>query len=657
MKEITRKIRLAYEDIEDIHKLTKGETSVSIKDYFHQLTGKILLFETAKDIRDLDIDELVKQNKLVYGELDARNYHNSYANPRLCQKNFGDVGTIMAAIYYEAHKVFDYMLQGQLKLVKAHLEFIKIMYDLMNEDEASQLEKVFYELKHRIHGLEIEYSVTSTFNMNTRFYESILENRTPSLAYLYFYGKYISENEIKLASKFNNMCEEKLELLATRIVESYIKGFKIDNKDISKRSIVCINGMIGQEKLIGYILVALKNHDLIGKITEMSSTPVNRQLDFDHKFDKSIYFDDLYLEEYLEITEKVMNATANMMDISGFLLVESFGENHVDLSCDTFLKLSEKQISLESKWKMKKQLLEDRFIPETETSFCIVAFPCPEIHENFDEIFDEIVNINMLDSEAHEIIQQRMIDVLDEADYVWIKGSRNNKTNLKVKMYDLEDVSKASNFLNCGADVNIPVGEVFTTPVLKGTTGILHVNDILLEDYRYKELELHFTDGFIKDYNCGNYDESDKNMTFIQENLLFPHKTLPMSEFAIGTNTLAYVMAEKYGIVDKLPILIVEKMGPHFAIGDTCYSWREETPIYSQIDGREIVAKDNEFSIKRKESLETAYTNKHIDITIPYDDIEFIKVVKKSGETIDIITNGRFSLEGTTVLNAPFDGR
>ena len=37
-------------------------------------------------------------------------------------------------------------------------------------------------------------------------------------------------------------------------------------------------------------------------------------------------------------------------------------------------------------------------------------------------------------------------------------------------------------------------------------------------------------------------------------------------------------MARKYGIEDKLPILIAEKTGPHFAFGDTCYSWQGENP-------------------------------------------------------------------------------
>jgi hypothetical protein len=77
------------------------------------------------------------------------------------------------------------------------------------------------------------------------------------------------------------------------------------------------------------------------------------------------------------------------------------------------------------------------------------------------------------------------------------------------------------------------------------------------------------------------------------------HETLPMGEFAIGTNTVAYKMADTYKIADKMPILIAEKTGPHFAVGDTCYSYDEDNMTYNP-DKKAIVARDNEISILRK---------------------------------------------------------
>ena len=64
-------------------------------------------------------------------------------------------------------------------------------------------------------------------------------------------------------------------------------------------------------------------------------------------------------------------------------------------------------------------------------------------------------------------------------------------------------------------------------------------------------------------------------------------------------------MVNKYQIADKMTILIAEKMGPHFAVGDTCYSWNEENRVYNP-NGKEIIAKDNTISILRKEDVNKA---------------------------------------------------
>ena len=153
-------------------------------------------------------------------------------------------------------------------------------------------------------------------------------------------------------------------------------------------------------------------------------------------------------------------------------------------------------------------------------------------------------------------------------------------------------------------------------------------------------------------YTCENFASEEENRKYVKENVLYHHDTLPMGEFAIGTNTTAYVMAEKYHIADKLPILIAEKMGPHFAVGDTCYTWAEDTPVYNP-DGKEIIARDNEVSIKRKEDISSAYYGCHTDITIPYKELGLLTVTGKDGKEIEIIRDGKFVLPGTEELNKP----
>ena len=247
-----------------------------------------------------------------------------------------------------------------------------------------------------------------------------------------------------------------------------------------------------------------------------------------------------------------------------------------------------------------------------------------------------------------------MIDALDQGEAVRILGKGENKTDLTVQLYKLNDPEKETIFENCVADVNIPVGEVFTSPVLEGTNGTLHVSRVFLEGLQYCNLEIQFKDGMIESYTCSNFEEEEENKKYIYDNILHNHPTLPIGEFAIGTNTTAYVAGKKYNIEDKMPILIAEKTGPHFAVGDTCYSWSEDIKVYNP-NGKEIVARDNSVSILRKEDIEKAYYQCHTDITIPYEELEEISVLTKDGKNIILLKDGRFVLPGTEVLNKPLD--
>ena len=176
---------------------------------------------------------------------------------------------------------------------------------------------------------------------------------------------------------------------------------------------------------------------------------------------------------------------------------------------------------------------------------------------------------------------------------------------------------------------------------------------VFLNGLEYRNLAITFEDGMIKDYTCDNFEKEEDNQSFIKENILFRHETLPIGEFAIGTNTTAYVMARRLGVEAKLPILIAEKTGPHFAVGDTCYYGTEDIAVYNP-DGKEIVARENSRSRLRKEKPEEAYFNCHTDITIPYDELGELAAVTRDGSRIEIIRNGRFVLPGTEVLNEAF---
>lgn len=260
--------------------------------------------------------------------------------------------------------------------------------------------------------------------------------------------------------------------------------------------------------------------------------------------------------------------------------------------------------------------------------------------------------MNTLDQERYEQIQTTIIEALDSGESVTVTGRNGNHTNITVALTPMTDPARQTRFENCLADVNIPLGEVFTSPKLKGTNGILHVTKSFLNGLKYENICLTFQDGVVTDYECSNYDSEEQNKKYIFENLLFQHKTLPMGEFAIGTNTTAYAMGQQFGISHLLPILIEEKTGPHFAIGDTCFSHEEELRTYNP-DGKEMIAKENDYSLLRHTDSRHAYFGCHTDITIPYHELGDIIVNGRDGRKIPIIKEGRFVLPGTEALNEP----
>jgi len=512
----------------------------------------------------------------------------------------------------------------------------------------------------------------STFDWKEDFaLRIIMDSDLQDLRYLYRFGEYVTENELRMARYVNSLPEEKIALMADTYTEGYRIGFEVTGKDIGKKKSVNIRYFLGFERVVRK---AVENFAGIGLESVIYRAPAsflegrklskngyygacaNKQFEYDHEYDQALYYDKKYVHHRLENYRNALESVKELAAVHGGpAVIEEFGGIPFEPeSKEENLRLNEEQQKLAVEFQSAAGALMNEYVKGEERSFTIIAFPVPEIGDNFEEIFDGVLRINTLDYTLYQGIQQKIIDTLDKAAYVRIKGCGANRTDLKVVLHRLENPEQETNFENCVADVNIPVGEVFTSPVLAGTQGKLHVSKVYLNGLKYLNLEIDFKDGMIADYSCTNFDTPEENRKFIRENVLHHHDTLPMGEFAIGTNTTAYVFADKYDIGDKLPILIAEKMGPHFAVGDTCYSHEEELTTFNP-DGKRLIAKENEVSALRSEDLGKAYLNCHTDITIPYDELGELTAVDGGGQEYVIIRDGRFVLEGCEELNKAFE--
>ena len=638
---------------------------------FFKKTAEIL----ERTEENLSLEELQKENRNLYEELFPENYAHCYGNPAYAAEKLGEYGKAFSFLYAEIRGIIVYAYEKKIWDYTVAAELFLEVYAAFEDDEQPSVKNVEDMLRSYVNDYcqdMIEQRTAEAVDPENDFaVRIVMDSDLSDLRYLYRYGEYVSVNETGIADYLNGLTQEQIDSMARTYTEGYRIGFINGRKDITKKKTVNIRYNLGFERMVRAAVLQFREMGLEPVIYRHASHVVNKrgnswigfvggnpnpQYEYDHRQDQALFMDSDFVQRKLR---SMQNAYEKYKDLAavhgGPACIETFGEEpFAPVSVQEAWTLSEAQQKLQVELDNESGQIVNRYIKGDERSFTIIAYPVPEIGSDFAEIFAEIVKINTLDYKLYERIQQTIIETLDTCQWVEIKGKDDNETDLIIHLHDLEDIRKQTNFENCVADVNIPVGEVFTSPVLAGTGGILHVKKVYLNGLQFKDLKLVFDCGQVIDYSCANFETEEENRAYIEDNILHHHARLPMGEFAIGTNTTAYVAAEKYGIADKLPILIAEKMGPHFAVGDTCYSWSEDTPVFNP-DGREIIARDNEISILRKEDISLAYYGCHTDITIPYEELGSICVIDEEGEKTSIIENSRFVLLGTEELNQPFE--
>lgn len=644
------------------------ETSGSFKEYINVISN---LFHSICEVYETNspsCEQYESWNQRLYCDIYGDAYETSYANPVYAKKVYGEkVGQYIS--WYTAcfRDAITSAYEKDIEEIVLRMElFLQMVPVLQEEDEPERfLKEIMYYYVHDYDEEKMEKGIRRMLCFkNEGIYDIVMNSDFSDTTYLYRYGEFITDNERHMARFLNSLSEETLSEMARTYTEGYRKGFETAGIDLSKKKTVQIRYHIGFEPMVRQAVMQFEKMGLQPvfsrktntKAIGVISTSPNKQYQYDHRYDDALYLNKALCQERLKMASKIFETYKEEASwYAGPAVIEVFGENifnpQTKKESPSYTKEQE-QISVE--YTRDYSLIQNKYIPHDQYSFTIIAYPIPEIGSDFEEIFKATVEVNTLDMELYKEIQQKIIDALDQGEYVEVTGRGDNHTDIRIQLHELTNPDKQTNFENCLADVNIPVGEVFTSPVLKNTNGILHVKQVYLNELRYENLEIEFEDGMIKKYTCSNYEKEEENKKYIKENILHNRETLPIGEFAIGTNTTAYVMGRKFGIEALLPILIAEKTGPHFAVGDTCYSMSEDVVLHNP-DGKEIIAKENECSALRHTDISKAYFNCHTDITIPYDELGDIVVFTKTGKSITLIKEGRFVLSGTEKLNEVLD--
>lgn len=628
-----------------------------------------------RDEEKLSIEELQKENTELYKELFPQNYTHCYGNPAYAEEKLGEYGRAFTFLYAELRGAIAYAYEKKIWDYTVTAELFLEVYAAFENGELPSVKNVEDMLRSYVNDYcqdMMEQRIAEAVDPQLDFaVRIVMDSDLSDLRYLYRYGEYVSANETGVAEFMNSLSQDEIDSMARTYTEGYRIGFINGRKDITRKKTVNIRYNLGFERMVRAAILQFREMGLEPVIYRHATHAVNKrgnawigfvggnanpQYEYDHRQDQALFMDSDYVQRKLR---SMQNAYEKYKDLAavhgGPACIETFGEEpFAPVSTEGAWALNEAQQKMQVELDNESGQIVNRYIRGDERSFTIIAYPVPEIGNDFPKIFAEIVKINTLDYKQYERIQQTIIETLDTCQWVEIKGKEDNETDLIIHLHELEDVRKQTNFENCVADVNIPVGEVFTSPVLSGTEGTLFVGSVYIGDFQFKDLYMEFKDGRVADYGCANFEDEKEGRALVKQIIMKNHDSLPMGEFAIGTNTTAYEVAQRYQILDKFPILIAEKTGPHFAVGDTCYSWMEDCPMFNP-DGKEIVAKENEISVRRNEDPCAAYFSCHTDITIPYSELDRIEAVHEDGTKTAIIAGGRFVLPGTEKLNEPLD--
>lgn len=450
----------------------------------------------------------------------------------------------------------------------------------------------------------------------------------------------ILDNANNLHLDYNADYKKDIKIISDKMIYGFLKSLRNKNIYKYKGKKVGIDLFYGQEQIGLEIIKGLHEMDINSYIRSYKNNNEYDDILYDHIHDEALFCSESYMKQILLIREKSINNLGNeIKKCIGIIEVSTFGSVLKEKSVYVERPLISKNeldnmLTIESK---STQLLGKVF-PKKKYTFQRTSFPDNSIDES---IKKEILALYAADDDAILKYQEKLIHMLDKFSVIHIKGCNGSLTNLFVNIEKKLD-NHQTKFYNMGSERNLPAGEIYCTPNLNGTNGIIHLNKTFINNDVIVDLFLKIENGMIVEYNCKNFLTEEENIKFLDEKLFENKGRMPISEFAIGTNKKLYDLLKSYHLLDKVPVIILEKTAPHIAIGDTCYA-REENQVYYNENGKEVVMKSNELTSSKSED-ENTYFNNHIDIVIPFDTIGYIYGIRSNGDEEEIFINNEILL-------------
>lgn len=243
---------LALERIREIpnESICEGQ----VQTYFRSMAEFVLLMDHAWNIvesgelRRMTLEELQNFNRELYEDILPEHYGNSYGNPDYAVDCLGEsMGQMLSFLYTELRGMipaafeqnrFDMVIRMEL-LLEVYQGFVGAIQEGEETLHPETVKQILYWYASDYYEPESLERTEALLCPERDFaYRIVMESDLSDLRYLYYYGEYVTENELRTAGHLNGMQDERIKLMADTYTEGYRIGFEVGNKDISIKKTV-----------------------------------------------------------------------------------------------------------------------------------------------------------------------------------------------------------------------------------------------------------------------------------------------------------------------------------------------------------------------------------------------------------------------------------
>ena len=227
----------------------QGEALQPWREYFAAVTKFLLLIEDNRKFLEQDglkmatLEELQQRNHALYEDILPENYENSFANPAYAVKMLGEkFGALAAFLYTEMRSLIGFTYEGRLEELVIRMELFSEVYAAFVYEQQenrklptyTSIREILYWFVSDYADVAAEKKVQELVCSENNFAAKIIRTADfTDLRYLYAYGEYVGENELKMAEFMNSLPEETIHTMADTYTEGYRIGFEVTGKDLS----------------------------------------------------------------------------------------------------------------------------------------------------------------------------------------------------------------------------------------------------------------------------------------------------------------------------------------------------------------------------------------------------------------------------------------